>query len=214
MSKNRYVDRFVETLFENGLETYNRDTKENENLGGAKLYFYPQWKKAGSGIIINNPHFASIISQFPATLYSLSRVKTKDGKPVILPDNKGYDRTCIGLMLYHTYDEDTTCGESMRDSIIAGMQKFAKLDTYVDVLNHCSPLAMSRAERALSTFSVRDPMQNFTTFKLHAAVILALASGAPGSTALWTSENKRAANRTAMSQGTTAGQEEQENLPF
>lgn len=211
---SRFVDRFVETLFENGLESYDSQTSATTGIGGAKLFFHPQWKKPDSAVVINNPIFAAILSNFPATLYSVSRVKTKDGEPVVLPDNKGYDRTCVGLMLYHNYDEDPSCGLLMRDDIINGMKKLANLSPYVEVLSNCSPLAVSRATKALEQFKVRDLMSNPAKFNLHAAVVLALSSGAPGSSALWTSVTKKTANRQSMSNSTSAAPAEQGDFPF
>lgn len=203
MSALRKIDQFASILFENGLETYNPDAPEgqkNGNIGGAKLYWQQNWTNNAGQIEFHNTEFFNAVKQFPGTLYSVNRVKLdSNGKPVALKTpSAGMQRISNCLILYSTFDEDMNVGKNIRDRILETLKerKFPMdLTGYIEV---CSEIKSDKI-KALEQYIYRDQNGIESTLKLHAAVLINVPSGPPGSGSFWGTKAKAAGSRTAMS---------------
>lgn len=209
------IARFCDSLFELGLETYdgNNPVKEARagNIGGAKLYFHMGWKSPTSDLIFNDPVFGNVLKEFPATLYAMNRVSIKNGNPEILTKGSGYNRKNNSLMLYMQFDEDPDCGKNARLRILEAMKEGKRMDLsqYIQVASEID----SEKLQILKTMTIRDATGTDVPLKLHAAIIIALPSGAEGSSQFW-SIKARPKTREELASNSTAGKAETDDIPF
>lgn len=221
METQRLIDRWCAKLFEHGLETYDGNLPETErsgNVGGAKLFWYQNWKDDTKSKILFNkeaPHqiaFGKVLRELSASLYSVNRVEMKNGQPVTLrPPQTGFLRTNSGLMLYMQFDEDPQVAIDARERIIEAVRaaKGPDLTAYIEVASriNCDQI------KVVETKVHRDFSGADVPMKLSACIIMALPSGSVGSTQFW---SFRAAPKTRadMANSTTAPSSETEDIPF
>lgn len=207
MTSLKYVDRFADSLFENGLETWDSsktDGNKAQNLGGAKLYWQQNYNNNQGQIVFNNEAFRKAITHFPASLYTINRVQLdKNGNPVKLdPPIQGYRRINNSLLLYSLFDENENSGIEMRDTFLEIMKENGGTDlsSYIQVASEIKTPKI----QALTKVMHRDMMQMESPLKLHACLLIAVPSGAPGSAQMWGTKNKTVKNRDSMSKSLTA----------
>jgi hypothetical protein len=209
------IARFCDSLFEKGLETYdgNNPVKESRagNIGGAKLFFHIGWKSATSDLIFNDPVFGNVLKEFPAVLYVMNRVEFKNNEPVMLKDGSGYNRKNSSLMLYMQFDEDPNCGKNARLRILEAMKEAKRMDlsSYIEVASEID----SDKLKVLETMTIRDVTGTNVPLKMHAAIIIALPSGAEGSSQIWSIKAK-AKTREQLASKSTASEAEMGDIPF
>ncbi len=217
MTEKRKIDQFAEVLFELGIETYDPNAPEGTpkagNIGGAKLYWQTGWQNNTGSIEFHNKEFFDAIRQFPGTLYTVNRVKLDENKRPILVKNSTTNVQRINncLIFYSTFDEDPNVGKNIRDRLLETLKerKFPMdLSNYIEV---CSNINSDKIQ-ALETITYTDLNGAVNTLKLHAAVLIQVPSGPPGSGAFWGTKAKAAQSRKSMSQSVSydAGND----LPF
>lgn len=206
-------------MFEHGLETYNTDPnvpkdQKAGNLGGAKAYWYTNWKSPDGPIHFNNEAFGNVLRELQVALYTLNRIQTKDGKLVRLPEQRGtgFQRTNHCLMAYCQLNEDPNCGRNARARIIEAVKKATghDLSNYVQVVSDIkNPKASENVSKLVTLDFLGQPEQ----LKPHAAVLMILPSGSVGSAQFWALK-PRQKSRLDLALGSTASASETGDLPF
>ena len=213
---NRKVDLYVQGLFENGLEGYDRTqrntpTKGAINAGGAKVFFHQNFRTAQSSIVINHKGLAKAITDAPVVVYALNRVELDEEGNSQRLDDGGYRRIYTGLMLYTEYENDGKLTQGIRDRIVESVKE-VNLNDYVEVGNKIEDeegkLAVIR-ELKHQNFS-----RDLVPLEIHNCIFLALPSGAPGSAQFWSFVGRKAQSRENMSRSVTAGEVETGDVPF
>tara|TARA_R110002074_G_scaffold402324_1_gene606946 strand:- start:3581 stop:4237 length:657 start_codon:yes stop_codon:yes gene_type:complete len=215
--QDRKVNRYIQGLFQNGLEGYdatqkNTPSKGVVDAGGAKVFFHQNFRTPQSSIIINHKGLDRAIKDAPVVVYALNRIELDDeGEPQKV-DGGGYRRIFTGLMLYTEYeDEEGTLTQGIRDRLVESVKE-ANLNDYIEVgskvvdpegkLNVLSQLKHQNFARDLVPLATQN------------CIFLALPSGAPGSSQFWSFRNMKSQDRGAMSRSVTASSVETDDIPF
>lgn len=187
---NTHTKNYISKLFENGIETYDRNTKENSNIGGAKPWLVRNWKSPNSSIVINNEELRKILFTLPASLYTFSRVELDaDRKPVELAEGNGFRRILPSFMLYMQLNEADNIGRRVVDTIVSNIPELGGyaicLEDYEDELRKMNMVVTHEGRSCLSGVLNRDFLGNDAPVALSACIFFPLPSGAVGSAQYW-----------------------------
>lgn len=216
----RPIDQYALSLFQHGLETYDKDldqrdpsSKGSVNQGGAKAFAHLNLRSPDSPILINNKELREVIFENPVTLFTLNRIDLDEkGRAKRTPDGKGFSRKNTGLMLYCDYDADPECGKKLKELIVNKIPN-VPLGDYIEVASEI--LDPEGKLKVLEQVKHSDFSGNLAPLKLHAALLLALPSGAKGAgNRFWSFDSQKIKTRKAMSDRTTASTMETEDLPY
>lgn len=201
MSK-RFIDEFASNLFEHGLEGYEgvRGSQTPTNLGGCKIWADP-YKSPNSGIVFNNPKFEKVLKDLPITLYTMSRVQLDEqGNPVqVQGQGRGHNRICSSLMAYSSMDDNPETAVAIRGRILEAMKGYELADR-VEIASRINAPEI----QALTQHTYRDWKNEFVPLKLNLCILMAVPSGAPGQSQLWSLKTgARTKSRAGMSASTT-----------
>lgn len=198
MNKQNYAAKVLVTMFERGIETYDRETKELGNIGGLGFRF----RRGGwtnpltSGVTIFNQTLKDLIGKAQARVFTLDRVPLvpkEEGSDELVPAAKNeegyYPRENSMFCLYMTLDQSPATAISLRDHVIKNMPELAPyICTFGEVSDQL--LAKGVAVRneegdiVLPDIQVRDVL-GLHAAQLHSFVLFALPSGAEGSGSYW-----------------------------
>lgn len=187
-SKISHVALYASSLFKNGVETYDTETKTASNLGGAQVYQIYNWKSERSTIHFNNEKFGNVLKELAATLHSLNRVELdSDGNPKKIPGTNMNLRTGSGLLLYTQYGDD---GSLAKDCVSRIIEACPELEGYisavVDLLEEVPEL------QTLDTVKVPSVISSVPQFmNPKKAIILEVSSGSKTSSQYWSYKNKK-----------------------
>lgn len=213
----RKVQQYVDSLFKHGLESYdssqrNTPTKGVVNPGGAKIFMHPDFRSNASKVIFNNEAFGNALKDAPAgLLYALNSVELdEDNNPVkvaTVSGGIGYSRINTGLMLYMPNGK----AQDVRDVIIEAVSDM-DISDYVDTLDNIDD--PDNKLEVLKNFSYQNFARDLVPLEIKNCIIMAIPSGAPGSTQFWSFTNSRASSRAAMTDATSASTTESDFLPL
>lgn len=195
MTNPNPVISYVQTLFARGIETYNRETKTANNVGGAQVFQLARWKSADSPVFFNNEAFGRVLREIGATLYSLNRIRVDaDGKPIKVPGTTKNQRANSGLMLYTQYGEDGAVARQVASRILEACPELTGyVSAVVDILDQAPEL--QNLERTRIGISGDDQEVFMNPRK---CVILNVTSGSRGSSQYWSYSQKGAKTRESI----------------
>lgn len=214
---DRYIDRFADTLFENGLETYDKaqrtdpTTKGFVNMGGAKVYAQLNFRGPDSPIVVKHKGFKQALQDSRCIVHTVNRIQLEeDGSPARTKDGKGFLRTHTGLMLYCEFDEDVQEASNVLGRINESIS--TDLSNYMDVVTNIPSLAGKLD--LFRELKYQNFLGEMVPMKPEFCILLAIRSGPPSSNSLWSFDNQKAKSRTAMSNSVTASDAETNDIPF
>ena len=202
--RTKEAEEYIESVFQHGIELYDRTAKAPTNVGGAQVYQLTNYKFLDGSVIWNDEKFGETLKSFGATLYSINKILLdKDGNPMKVPNDPTKNmRTDSGLLIYTQYGED---GNLARDWASKIIEEHKELDGYVvpvvDMIEKHPKLGLLGQVQLQSTSSV-GPIKYMNPLK---CIILAVQSGSPGSSQLWAYNPEYTARRKGLKSTRTRG---------
>jgi hypothetical protein len=194
IAESSLVSDVIAQTFGGGLETFDRMTREPQNLGGAKLWGVRNWKdplkqQGNSRVMFYMPELQEMMKCVMAQVFTVSKaMKDEDGEliPVErLSGSAGHKRAQCGFMLYLTVQTKKSCQAWLeRFQEILGADKVDTLANYAQNLVTCGTARVRGGVFVLNGVST-TVQQMSLPMDLNACIYFALPSGAEADGAVW-----------------------------
>lgn len=194
---------YATSLFRNGLEVWNRETKSTSNVGGAQIFQIPNWRGPNSNIVFLRPDFEQAMKDRNAHLFSINRTELDaNGNPKKTANDPTKNmRVDSGLMMLTASEEDAVSyAELIRNKIPDLQQHVAAL---VEIEDFVPNLRKIVSEYKIPGISSVDVSHQIDASRV---IILAIRSSGPGSLGFWSLRRK-------TSNSTRAGLDSLNTLP-
>ena len=202
---NEKVSAHIAELFEHGVETYDRNTKESGNYGGAKVWRIGRWM-SGETFKIQIPAIYNLLKTFQGTVFTLNRVDMdEDGNPIVLEGRDGYQRVrnCFMFVLSSTTAFPKRAAKLITDKIANEFPIFqdyiVPLSVYETQLKDMNLIEYDEKDiPRLNFMRIVDGIGDEVQVSLDNVIFFDVPNGPEGGEALWTIPSTRQASAAGM----------------